>query len=214
MTSTWKHVTRRVFISLSAVVLMVFLAACGGGGNTGSATPTATTPPTPTPSPTTPSVAMQTFTGNGFSISYPQSWQKTSSSSQGIAQVAFSDQTTGNAFTIVATPDPEGAASADKIADTSVQTLSNVAVKNGKPETVPASMTINGITWAQRAITGTATVSGQSVPAKIILLVTIHPANSATSQAFQLFYGGPTLTFDQINAQIFQPMLQSFKFTA
>jgi len=213
MIVSWKHVTRRVSISLSAVVLMVFLAACGGGGSTGSATPTPTSPAS-NPSPTTPSVAMQTFTGNGFTISYPQSWQKTSSNSQGLNQVAFHDETTGNAFTIVMTPDPEGAASADKIADTSVQTLSSVAVKNGKPATVPASTTINGITWSQRAITGTVAVNSQDVPAKVIVLVTIHPANSATSQAFELFYGGPTFTFDLVNTQIFQPMLQSFKFTA
>ncbi len=31
MIVSWKHVTRRVSIGLSAFMLMVFLAACGGG---------------------------------------------------------------------------------------------------------------------------------------------------------------------------------------
>ncbi len=209
MMLSWKHVTRRVSISLGVVVLMVFLAACGGG-STGSSTPTPAAP-TPTPSPSTPSVAMQTFTGNGFTISYPQNWQKSSSNN---TQTVFTDQTTGNAFTIVQTPDPGGAASADSLANASVQALSTSVLKNGKTETVPASVTVNGVTWVQRALTGSITVNGQDVPAKLILLVAIHPASAANSQAFQLIYGGPTLTFDLINAQIFQPMLQSFKFTA
>lgn len=212
MIVSWKHVTRRVSIGLSAFMLMVFLAACGGG-STGSSTPTPT-PPTPTPSPTTPSIAMQTFTGNGFTISYPQSWQKSSSSSQNTSQTVFQDTTTGNSFTIVSTPDPGGALSADSLASTSSQALLGSVLKNGKSENVPASVTINGVTWSQRGASGDATVNGQSVPAKLILLVTVHPPNATTSQAFQLIYAGPALTFDLISAQIFQPMLQSFKFTS
>lgn len=213
MIVSWKHVTRRVSIGLSVFMLMIFLAACGGG-STGSSTPTPKLP-TPTPSPTTPSIALQTFTGDGFTISYPQSWQKSSSSAQGISQTVFHDETTGNAFTIVATPDPGGAASADTIANASIQSVSQAGLKNSKPDTsVAPSVTVNGVTWVQRAVTGTATVNGQDVPAKLILLVAIHPAGAADSRAFQLIYGGPTLTYDLINAQIFQPMLQSFKFTS
>jgi hypothetical protein len=191
---------------------MIFLAACGGGG-TGSSTPTPTSP-TPTPSPTTPSVALQTFTGDGFTISYPASWQKSSSSSQNTSQTVFQDATTGNSFTIVATPDPGGALSADSLANTSSQALMDSVLKNGKSETVPTSVTINGVTWSQRGASGDVTVNGQSVPAKLILLVTVHPANATTSRAFQLIYAGPALTFDMVSAQIFQPMLQSFKFTS
>lgn len=212
MTLSWKHVTRRVSISLGAIVLMVFLAGCGGG-STGSSTPTPATP-TPTPSPATPSVGMQTFSGNGFTISYPQSWQKSSSSTQNTSQAVFQDAATGNSFTIVTTPDPGGALSADSLANTSSKALAGSVLKNGKPDSVPASVTVNGVTWSQRGVSGDATVNGQSVPAKLILLVTVHPANATTSQAFQLIYASPALTFDQVNAQIFQPMLQSFKFTA
>lgn len=213
MSSSWKHVTRRMSLGLGVALLMVLLAACGGGssGSTGTTpTPKASTP-TPTP---TPAVAMQTYTGNGFTVSYPQGWTPDASNSQGISQVAITDKTTGNAFTIVATPDPGGISSADKLADASIQALSKAAVKDGKAVSVDPSVTINGVTWAQRAITGTTTVNGQSVPVKVILLVTVHPASAANSQAYQLIYGGPTLLFDQTNTQIFQPMLQSFKFTA
>jgi hypothetical protein len=153
---------------------------------------------------------MQTFTGNGFSISYPQNWQKTTSSSQTV----FSDETAGNAFTIVQTADPGGAASADTIASASIQAIAKTVLKNGKTATVPATVSINGTTWSQRAVTGDIEANGQNVPAKLVLLVTIHPAGAATSQSFQLFYIAPTLTFDQVNLLIFQSMLQSFKFTA
>ena len=210
MIISWKHVTRRVLAGLSAVVLMVFLAACGGGGSTGSATPTPTTPPS-NPSPTAPSTAMQTFTGNGFTISYPQNWKKTSSTN---SQTAFQDPTTGNTFTIVQTPDPGGVLSADSLANTTSQGLESSVLTNGKSDSVPASVTINGVTWSQRGASGNTKVDNQTIPAKLILLVTIHPASAATSQAFELIYAGPALTFDLVNAQIFQPMLQSFKFTA
>lgn len=205
MTFSWKHVTRQVFLSLGSVVLMIFFAACGGGGGTASSTPTPSTS-----APTASSVGMQTFTGNGFSISYPQNWQKSTSSSQTV----FEDQTAGNAFTIVQTADPGGAASADTIASASIQAIGKTVLKNGKTETVPASVSINGVTWSQRAVTGDVAVGSQNVPAKLVLLVAIHPASAATSQAFQLFYVAPTLTFDQVNLLIFQPMLQSFKFTS
>lgn len=207
MTFSWKHVTRQVSISLSFIVLITVLAACGGGGGTASSTPT---PSAPTPAPTTASVGMQTFTGNGFSISYPQNWQKTTSSSQTV----FSDETAGNAFTIVQTADPGGAASADTIATASIQAIAKTVLKNGKTETVPATVSINGTTWSQRAVTGDVEANGQTVPAKLVLLVAIHPASAVTSQSFQLFYVAPTLTFDQANLLVFQPMLQSFKFTA
>lgn len=207
MTFSWKHVTRQVSINLSFLVLIALLAACGGGGGTASSTPT---PSASVPSPTAPSTSMQTFTGNGFSISYPQSWQKTTSSSQTV----FEDATTGNAFTIVQTADPGGAASADTLASASIQAIAKTVLKNGKTESIAASTSLNGVTWSQRAVTGDVTVGSQDVPAKLVLLVTIHPASAPTSQAFQLFYVAPTFTFDQVNLLIFQPMLQSFKFTS
>ncbi len=193
MTSSWKHVTQRMSLGLSTLLLVVLLAACGGTGSTGSgSTPT---PKPPTPTPTTPAVAMQTYTGTNYSISYPQNWKVDSSSAQGISQTAIHDDVSGNAFTIVGTPDPGGVSSASSLADIT-------------------TVTINGVTWAQRSITGTTTVNGQDVPATIFLLVTLHPANAANTTAYQLIYGGPTVTFAQANVLAFQPMLQSFKFKA
>jgi hypothetical protein len=153
---------------------------------------------------------MQTFTGNGFSIGYPQSWQKTTSNSQTV----FEDATAGNAFTVVQTADPGGAASANTIASASIQAIARTVLKNAKTESVSSSISINGVTWSQRAVTGDVVVNNQTVPAKLMLLVAVHPASAVASQAFQLFYVAPTFTFDQVNQLIFQPMLQSFKFTS
>lgn len=207
MTFSWKHVARQVCISLNVVFALTVLAACGGGGSTGSSTPT---PSASAPSPTAALGSMQTFTGNGFSISYPQTWQKSTSN----AQTVFEDATAGNAFTIVQTADPGGAASANTLADASIQAIAKTVLKNAKTENVTASTTINGVTWSQRAVTGDVVVNNQTVPAKLVLLVAVHPASAVASQAFQLFYVAPTFTFDQVNQLIFQPMLQSFKFTS
>lgn len=212
MTSSWKHVTQRMSLGLSTLLLVVLLAACGGTGSTGSgSTPT---PKPPTPTPTTPAVAMQTYTGTNYSISYPQNWKVDSSSAQGISQTAIHDDVSGNAFTIVGTPDPGGVSSASSLADITIQTLEKSTVKNAQTVSVAPTVTINGVTWAQRSITGTTTVNGQDVPATIFLLVTLHPANAANTTAYQLIYGGPTVTFAQANVLAFQPMLQSFKFKA
>jgi hypothetical protein len=207
MTFFWKHVTRQVFISLSVVISLTVLAACGGGSSTTSSTPT---PSAAVPSPTAALVGMQTFTGNGFSISYPQTWQKSTSNTQTV----FEDSTLGNAFTIVQTADPGGAASADTLASASIQAIARTVLKNAKTESVTPSTSINGVTWSQRAVTGDVVVGSQTVPAKLVLLVAVHPASAVASQAFQLFYVAPTFTFDQVNQTIFQPMLQSFKFTS
>lgn len=213
MSSSWKHVTRRMSIAFCSVLLVVLLAACGGFGNNGTgsatATPAATQAPTATPTQAAPAVTMKTYTGTDYSISYPSTWQVSSSS----GQVAIQDQTTGNGVTIVGTPDPNGVSSADSLADISAQTFAKSIVKNGQVTKLP-SVTLNGVTWAQRQLTGSITFQGQDVPAKIILLVATHPANSANTKAYQLIYGGPAATFDQANTLAFQPMLQSFKFTA
>lgn len=217
MSSSWKHVTRRMSIACCSLLLVVLLAACGGSGNNGTgsatATPAATQAPTATATPAAPAVTMKTYTGTDYSISYPSTWQVTSSNGQAANQVAIQDATTGNGLTIVGTPDPNGVSSADSLASISAQTIAKSVVKNGQVTSL-SSVTLNGVTWAQRQITGTITLQGQDVPAKIILLVATHPANSATTKAYQLFYGGPTATFDQANTLAFQPMLQSFKFTA
>jgi hypothetical protein len=55
-------------------------------------------------------------------------------------------------------------------------------------------------------------LNGQAVPGKLVVLADNHPASSPTTQAFEIYYVGPTATFSQTNPT-FQAMLQSFKFS-
>ncbi|MFL5657430.1 MAG: hypothetical protein ACJ8CB_25020, partial [Ktedonobacteraceae bacterium] len=73
----------RLSLSLSSLLLVLVLAACSlGSGSTGTAPTTtsghtpATTHPTSVPAqPTSASAAgLATYTGDGFTISYPQGW--------------------------------------------------------------------------------------------------------------------------------------------
>lgn len=205
--SYFKHATQRLAFGVVSLVLLVLLAACGGGGSggTANATPTTGSNGGGSISSPTPSIALQTTTAHTYSISYPQTWKKTGTGDD----MTFQDSaTSGNSLSIVVTPDPNGAASADTVANTAVQAFSKT-LTNGKVVTIPATITIGGVTWSQRAVMGTTKVAHQNVLIKAVLLTAVH-----NGQVYQIIYGGPVLTFDLINALNFQPMLQSFKFTA
>src|SRR2546421_13121467 len=76
---------------LCLLALTLFLVACGSGGTTTTPTPT----PTSTPSGTT-------YTGNGYTLSYPQGW---TSKTVGPFSVVFTSNSDPNAtFTITVTP--------------------------------------------------------------------------------------------------------------
>lgn len=85
---------------------------------------------------------------------------------------------------------------------------------NPQPASLSPTTTVAGEAWTQRGATGTLSTGGQSVPGTLILLVDNHPTSVPTTQAYEIYYGGPTATFDQIDRTVFQAMLQSFKFTA
>lgn len=209
MTSSWKHVTQRMSMGLSAVVLIVLLAACGGSGGTGStATPT---PKPPTPTPTTPAANMQTYTGTNFSISYPQGWQKSASGNQ----VTFDDPlVTKDYMTIVTIPNPGGTQSASALADTTMPLVEKTLLTNAKPATVAPTVTVGGESWTQRSATGELALTDPGTQGTLFLLIDNHPANAANTQAYEIYYYGPTSTFSQSDTLAFQPMLQSFKFTS
>lgn len=220
--STWRPATRRVFLVLCASVLLVLLAACSGLGSTsgstnnnpGGANGTAGTTGTTSVNGATPtlpsSVDLTGATGTNYSITYPKTWKKTGSGNS----VSYHDTTTsGNSLNVVVAPDPNGTVSADKFADANILVLEKT-LTNSKVVNVASTITINGVTWSQRAITGTAKVGVQNVQLKAIMLVTTHPASSANTQTYEIIYEGPVFTFDLTNAIDFQPMLHSFKFTA
>lgn len=208
MNSSRKHVTRRMFIALSSLLLIVLLAACGGSGGTGSSS-TTPTPTLPKPTPT-PAVAMQTYTGANFSISYPQSWQKSASGNQ----TTFADPVTKNIMTIVVVANPEGVQSANALADATLPLIEKTLLSKATTATIAPTATVDGETWAQRSATGDLTITDPGTQGTLVMLIDNHPANAANTQAYEIYYYGPSATFTQANALAFQPMLQTFKFTA
>lgn len=200
-----KPVTQYISITLSSLLLGILLVACGstGSANSGS-TPT---PKTTTP---TPSVAMQTYAGKNFKINYPQGWQQNASGNQ----VTFSDPISKNIMTITVTPNPGGASSVKLEADTTLKFFEKTLVKDGKDATIAPTATVGGDSWVQLSATGELSITDPGTQGTLVQLADDHPANSASSQLYEILYYGPTSTFTQASTMAFQPMLQSFTFVA
>lgn len=214
MISFCKYVTRRLSFAPGALLLVILLAACSGIGSSASPTPTPKpAPPTPT-TPPTPAVALQTYTGNGFTIGYPQGWKTQTVQQNAINGIAFTDALGVNALTVLLVPNPGGTTSAANENKAAV-TFANVAagLKNPQPVSLPATTSVAGENWVQTGETGTISANNTSVPGEVVVLTDNHPASAPTTNAYDISYGGPSLTFQQEN-QIFQVMLQSFKFTS
>ena len=212
MITSWKHVTRWMSVSLSSLLLVLLLAACGGGSSS-AATPTAQPPTaTPTTAPTTAaSTQTKTYTGTDFSIEYPASWTLQNTPSA----VVFTDAQKLNTLTFVTAPNPGGTISASQQASAALALLeSSGGISNPQPVSLPATTTVAGVSWVQRGVTGTVTSNGVTGPAEIIMLANNHPASSPTTKTYEIYYGGPTLSFQQENSLVFQPMLQTFKFAS
>jgi hypothetical protein len=209
MTSSWKRVTRRMSIALSSILLVVLLAACGGTGttgNTGSGTPTPTATPSPTPTP-----AVTTYTGNGYTISYPKDWQQSATA----GQATFQDAQGLNALGVLVVPNPNGAQQAGTVqAATLTGAVKGANMTNTSPANLSASVSVGGETWLQKGTTGTASKGGASAPYEVVILAVNHPANAANTQIYELIYAGPLLGSTLLDQQIFQAMLASFKFAS
>ncbi|OLB58183.1 MAG: hypothetical protein AUI01_02880 [Ktedonobacter sp. 13_2_20CM_2_56_8] len=175
----------RLALSLCSLLLVLVLAACSlGGGSTGTAPTTtsgntpATSHPTSVPAqPTSASAAdLATYTGDGFSISYPQGWtvQKGTNGS-----VTFIDEHAG------------------------ATKGSHVAITLGKQGLVhPTSTTLNF--WQQAFMA--------QPNYELVVMADNHPATSPTARSWQIQYSTYTNDFAHMNANLFQPMLQSFTF--
>lgn len=208
MTSSWRSVTQRMSVALCSALLVLLLAACGGTGTTGgSATPTPK--PTPTIQPT-PTVAMQTYTGTTFSISYPQGVKETPSG----GNVAFTDVETGDMMVIATTPNPDGATSTSAAANTAMQIYEKTFLSDAQPTTVSPTVTVGGESWVQLSATGKLVLLDAGTPGTLVQLADTHPASGANALLYEIIYFGPTSTFTQTNTMVFQPMLASFKFTS
>ena len=203
-------------MALCSLILAVLLVACGGSstsGTTSTPTPVPTSPPASTPtsppvSPTAASGAMTVYSGNGFSISYPQNWQITKKANN---IFTFADSTGGIKMTITVAPDPNGTISADSVASTALQ-AAKVLLKNSQTVSVPSTTTVGGESWSQISASGTQRLNNQDTNVQVVVLADVHPANTPLSKSFTIVYQAPVSTFSQDDTAYFQPMLQSFMF--
>ncbi len=208
-----QYVSNGTMLALSSLMLVLLLVACGGSstsGTTSTPTPVPTSPPTsaPTTPPTAATGAMTAFQGNSFTISYPQNWQTTTKANN---IFTFTDSTGNIKMTITVAPDPNGTISADSVASTALQ-AAQVLLKNSQTVTVPSTTSVGGDSWSQISASGTQRLNNQDTNIQVVVIATVHPANTLLSKSFTILYQAPVSTFSQDNTTYFQPMLQSFKF--
>jgi hypothetical protein len=204
--SRFRLTPQRVMLASCCMILTLLLVACGGG-TTSTPTPAPTPRPSPTPSPT-PTPGLTVYTGNGYSISYPQRWKVTPS---GI-QVSFTGASGLYNMTIVVNPNPDSIIDASTVANESIAAVKK-QMENPQTETLPATTTVGGDSWVQKSISGTETSNGQSIDVQVVVISDNHPAKSANTQNFTIIYVSEKSVFATANTSYFQPMLQSFKFT-
>src|SRR5712664_1399057 len=100
MNLLWNRKVQRLALSVMAALLIGLLSACSIPGVGSTAAPTATPAPTATATP-----ALSTYTGTGYTISYPQDWKQTGSG----GQVTFQDALGINQLSIIYVANPGGA---------------------------------------------------------------------------------------------------------
>jgi hypothetical protein len=200
------HISRWTTLMVCCLLLAPLLIACGSSGSSGStSTPSSTST---SPSTASPSTAMTTLTGNGFTISYPQTWRVSRS---GTHLVTFEDSTGMMKLSVTIIPDPNGSISADSLVDTGVK-AATAALKNTQTESVPATTTIGGQTWVQKSVSGTQRLNNQDTMLQVVVLANVHPGNTPLSKGYTIVYRTTKAMFNQANTTYFQPMLQSFQF--
>ncbi len=205
-----RNLARNVLFACS-ILLFLLLTACGTIGAPSSSTPTpsSTAAVTPTTAATSTAANLTTYTGNGYTIGYPQGWKANASGNS----VVFSDPNSIYTLTLVVAPNPGGALGPDTVVNTSVQGVT-ATLKNTQTVNVPSSTTIGGDSWTQKSVSGTSSATGQVGVVQLVVASDNHPANSASTSSYTVIYGTLQATFDAANGQYFQPMLQSFKFTS
>jgi hypothetical protein len=212
---------RRWGLYMASLLFALLLVACGGSSN-GAATPTPTPTssfslsPTPTSSPPLsptpyPAFSSTTYTGNGYTIGYPQDWN-VSKSKEGI--VTFTDPQGVVYLSIKVTPNPTGAVSASDQVTLAMQGI-KTQTRNYQRVAISPTTSVGGETWSQGAATGDITIPGQSssVPGKVVVIAANHPAHAGTTKSFIIAYATARQFFDLLDSAYFQPMLRSFTFT-
>ncbi|HEU5229054.1 MAG TPA: hypothetical protein VFU49_14655 [Ktedonobacteraceae bacterium] len=189
----------RILSSIAMLMLTLLLVGCGTDSTTGTtATPTPK-PPTPTP---TPNVVPQTFTGKDFTVKYPTDW-KTS----GDNPVIITDSVGIYNMTITSIANANGDATVDKVLDGGISGAKGT-MKTPDTVNMPATTTVGGQTWSQRAISDTSSADG----VELVALAINYPDKSPNTKSYLIIYATTKALFDQASTKYFMPMLQSFKF--
>jgi hypothetical protein len=203
-----KRIAHCILALSYSLLLSSLMVACQiqiGGGTTAA--------PTPTPKPPTISASkLVTYTGDGYTIGYPQGWTVT----QGGGGLVTFDDPRGIAYlSIKVTPNPGGTISAANQVSIGLQ-LFKSQTKNYQMVNVAPTTTVGGDNWSQGSATGDIVPKGQTaaVTAKIVVIADNHPAGLPTTTGFEIAYLTGQQVFDLANNGVFQPMLQSFKFTS
>jgi hypothetical protein len=202
-------------LMIGYLLLMLLLSACGSSvdGNHGaSATPTSqsipsslATLPLPTPAPAT---SFTSYSGDGFTIDYPQDWTKRKST----AAVIFTETNRAASFAIQFVLTPHGSQPAETLVQASIDIL-RARGKNLRPaHTAPMTM-VGGESWRQSAVTEDVIKDGQPVNVVFVFLANTHPAKAVSTRTFLILYSTRTQFFDKAEESAFQLMLGSFKFT-
>ena len=200
MNVSWKQHIQHLFFIYGALALTALLVACGGSGNSTSA------PARPQTSPSGPPV-FRPYTSPFFTITYPETWVIRTSSTT----ITFSDTPGTYNLAVSFAPDPHGAVTPTQLAEKSLD-LTKASLLNPQAITMPSTVTLAGVTWSQRAITGNTLSNGQKVAIEVVILATNHPARSANTKGVVLTYLGTKSLFAQAQSTYFTPMLQAFKF--
>jgi hypothetical protein len=179
---------------LCILTLTLFLVACGESGGTTSTTPT-TSPSTPTG---------QTYTGNGYTVSYPLGWAYTA---QGPTVVfkGISDPTATLTITVTPATPLTNLDQAFTVAKTALKNNANYQ----QDTTLPSQVTIGGDSWQEAGGTYT---DQSGVQIKGVVLADQHP--SSTGNIFVINLTAKADGYSQVDSTGFQPILQSFKFTS
>lgn len=200
----------RVFLLLGLLGLTLLLAACDSQGSDASATVTPALHSSQVQLSTPPPVATVTFevyTGNGLSLSYPQTWVVRAAGTV----VSLSDASGTYNMTVSLTANANGQKTADQLAKASLASV-QVALNDPQHIAVPATVSLAGTTWSQQAVSGSTLSNGIQVEREVIVLATNHPASATSTRGVVLVYMGIKQSFAQARNTYFVPMLKTFKF--
>ena len=190
---------------LATSVLLAFYSITGKSGLTVTCTskPSTTTPTLklPTFTPTT----MQTYTGQGFTIRYSVNWVVQSTS-----MIELDDPQSASIMFIVTHPNSCNFFSADTAADSTIKGWES-GMRSSQSVNMPTTVTITGLTWSQRAMSGTEKHGGII---EAVILTINYPTNAENTKVYTIIYSTDLPLFNQISKTYFIPMIHSFKFTA